>query len=86
MPTQETIDKDRQLALYSIAIKELFGHDKEVVLVWHYLAHNKRIESRRTNEQLQQLKQDVLTLIDKIESTETLDLLVLVAVIISDSV
>jgi len=71
LPTQNKVDNDRQLALYSIAIKELFGHDKEVVLIWHYLAHNKRIESRRTNEQLQQLKKDILTLIDEIESTET---------------
>jgi len=71
LPTQDKIDTDRQLALYSIAIKELFGHDKEVVLVWHYLAHNKRIESRRTNEQLQQLKKDILILIDEIESTQT---------------
>ena len=69
LPSQESVDNDRQLALYSIAIKELFGHDKEVVLVWHYLAHNKRIESRRTNEQLYQLKEDILELIDDIEST-----------------
>jgi len=39
IPKQENIDKDRQLALYSIAIKNIFGQDKEVVLIWHYLAH-----------------------------------------------
>jgi len=71
LPTQEKIDNDRQLALYAIAIKNLFGYDKEVVLVWHYLAHNKKIESRRTNEELEQLKEDTLNLIKDIESTET---------------
>jgi len=71
LPTQEKIDNDRQLALYAIAIKNLFGYDKEVVLIWHYLAHNKRIESRRTNEQLEKLKQETLELINEIESTET---------------
>ncbi|MCK5624264.1 PD-(D/E)XK nuclease family protein [Candidatus Pacearchaeota archaeon] len=71
LPTQEKIDNDKQLALYSIAIKNLFGHDKEVVLIWHYLAHNKKIESRRTNEQLQQLKEETLKLIDEIEATKT---------------
>jgi len=69
LPTQESIDNDRQLALYSIGIKELFGKDKEAVLVWHYLAHNIKIQSRRTNEQLEQLKKEILELIKEIEST-----------------
>jgi len=69
LPSQEKIDADRQLALYSIAIKDLFGQDKKVSLVWHYLAHNTKIISHRTQEQLEQLKKDVLELINKIEST-----------------
>jgi putative RecB family exonuclease len=68
LPKQEKFDKDRQLALYSIAIKELFGENQEVCLVWHYLAHNKKICSRRTNEQLNELKKETLELIKKIES------------------
>ena len=69
LPSQEKMDQDRQLALYSIAIKELYGHDKGVCLVWHYLAHNQKICSRRTNEQLSQLKRETLDLIKQIEST-----------------
>jgi len=69
IPMQEQIENDRQLALYSIAVKELFGEDKDVLLIWHYLAHNKRIQSKRTNEQLKQLKKETLELIKKIEST-----------------
>jgi RecB family exonuclease len=69
MPTREKIATDRQLALYSIAIKELFGEDKEVILIWHYLAHNMKICSRRTNEQLQKLKEDTINLIKEIEAT-----------------
>ncbi len=69
LPLKEKVEADRQLALYSIAIKENFGYDKEVVLVWHYLAHNQKICSRRTNEQLAQLKQETLELIKKIESS-----------------
>ena len=69
LPSQKEIDKDRQLALYSIAIKEIYGQDKSVVLVWYYLAHNKKLSSKRTNEQLQKLKQETLELIKKIEST-----------------
>ncbi len=69
LPTKEKIENDRQLALYSIAIKELHGKDKEVLLIWHYLAHNQKIVSRRTNEQLQQLKEETINLIKEIEST-----------------
>lgn len=69
LPNKEDIDSNRQLALYSIAIKDLFGHDKEVCLIWHYLAHNQKICSRRTNEQLNQLKQEILEQIKKIEAT-----------------
>jgi len=70
LPTREKIDEDRQLALYSIAIKEHYGKDKEVVLIWHYLAHNQKISSKRTNEQLEKLKKETLKLIKNIESAE----------------
>lgn len=69
LPTQERVDNDRQLALYAIAIKQEFGNHEEVCLVWHYLAHDKKICSSRTNEQLEVLKQETLELIKKIEST-----------------
>jgi putative RecB family exonuclease len=69
-PSRESFEKDRQLALYSIGIKELFGENKKVRLVWHYLAHNTKISSKRTNQQLQILKQEIFELIKKIESTK----------------
>ena len=69
LPTQEKVDNDRQLALYAIAIKEAFGKEKEVKLIWHYLAYNKRIESKRTNQQLENLKKETIELIKQIEST-----------------
>jgi len=70
LPKQESVDNDRQLALYSIAIKELYGQDKKIILVWHYLSFNKKIHSRRTDEQLNKLKEDTIELIKEIESTE----------------
>jgi putative RecB family exonuclease len=70
LPTQAKMDEDRQLALYSIAIKEIYGKDKNICLVWHYLAHNQKICSRRTDEQLEDLKNEIIELIKKIEATE----------------
>jgi len=70
LPKQEKFENDRQLALYSIGVKDLFGQDKEVLLIWHYLAHNQKICSCRTNEQLKILKSETIKLINKIEATE----------------
>ncbi len=70
LPKNGSLDEDRQLALYSIAVKEKYGNHKNVKLVWHYLFFNKIIESRRTDEQLTKLKEDTLNLIKEIESTE----------------
>jgi len=70
MPTKEQVENDRQLALYSIALKELFGEEAKVCLTWHYLAHNQKVCSRRTNEQLEQLKKEILEKIKQIEQTK----------------
>lgn len=67
--TKEDADNDRQLALYAIAVKELYPDCKRVLLMWHYLAFNKDVVSERTDEQLQRLKSDVIGLIKEIEST-----------------
>lgn len=68
LPRKEKFEDDRQLALYSIALKEMFP-GKKIKLIWHYLAHNQKIVSTRTEEQLAQLKEDTLNLIKKIEAT-----------------
>lgn len=70
LPLQEQVDTDRQLALYTIAVKEGFKDAKKVKLVWHYLAFNKEMTSERTDEQLKELKKETAKLIEKIESTK----------------
>lgn len=70
LPLQQYIDEDRQLALYSIAVKEGYKDAKKVKLIWHYLSFNKELESSRTDEQLKELKKKTVELIKKIESTK----------------
>lgn len=70
LPTKDKFEEDRQLALYALAIKELYGKDKEILLVWHYLNHNQKITSKRTEEQYEELRQKINNLIEKIESTK----------------
>lgn len=67
IPSREKIESDRQLALYSIAVKEIFGKEKKVCLIWHYLSFDQRICSRKTQEQLEELKKEIISIINKIE-------------------
>lgn len=66
---QEEVDADRQLAFYHLGLQELFGKQIKVKLLWHFLAHNQTITSRRNEEQLERLKRETLELIKRIEST-----------------
>lgn len=70
LPQKEKIEQDRQLALYSLGVKEMVGKEQEILLIWHYLTYNKKIYSKRTNEQLEKLKKETIELIKKIESNK----------------
>lgn len=65
---QEELDKDRQLALYAQAVKQKYKDAKKIKLVWHFLAHDKEVDSYRTDLELIGLKQKTLSLIKFIES------------------
>jgi putative RecB family exonuclease len=67
MKDQEEADSDRQLAMYSIWVKDKFKDAKSVKLLWHMLAFNKEVISERTPEQEKKLQEDVMQLIKKIE-------------------
>ncbi|MBU2503473.1 MAG: PD-(D/E)XK nuclease family protein [Nanoarchaeota archaeon] len=70
MKDQEEADEDRQLALYSIWVKDKFPDAKSVKLIWHMLAFNKDAISERTDEQLEKLQQDVCNIIKEIENAK----------------
>lgn len=68
MKDQNEADSDKQLAMYSIWVKNNFSDAKKVVLKWHMLAFDKEVTSERTEEQLQQLQNDIVAKIKDIES------------------
>ena len=73
LPTQEIADRDRQLALYELGIRQLWNDVEEVDLVWHYLVFDKEIKSKRSKTHLEELQQDLLGLIHKIEKATDID-------------
>ena len=70
LPEQEKLDADRQLAMYSLWVREKFKDFKKVRLVWHYVAFDKEMDSYRTAKQLEELRKEVLANIKEIEKTE----------------
>lgn len=67
MKDQEEADSDRQLAMYSIWVKDKFKDAKKVVLLWHMLAFGKEVTSERTPAELKQLQKETVALIKEIE-------------------
>ncbi|VVB82726.1 PD-(D/E)XK nuclease superfamily protein [uncultured archaeon] len=67
MKDQEEADSDRQLAMYSIWVKDKFKDAKSVKLIWHMLAFNKDAVSERTEKQLKELQEQIVNLIKEIE-------------------
>jgi len=65
--TQQEVDSDSQLALYQIAVQEMWPDNKGIELVWHYLRFDTTLVSHRQPEQLEELR---LVYIDKIRRIE----------------
>lgn len=68
LPTQETLDRDRQLALYHLGVERMWQGIERVELIWHYLRFDMPIVSHRTPEQLEAVKRSCIELIDEIEA------------------
>lgn len=70
LPGQEDLDNDRQLGLYHIGISQAYPEIRDVRLIWHYLAFDKELVSRRSEEAIARLIADTTSLIDEIEAAE----------------
>lgn len=76
LPSQADLDRDRQLALYQIGVQRQFPRQaRDVELVWHYLAHDLEMRSRREPEALRELETRTLALIDRIQADTAFPLL-----------
>jgi len=70
MKNQEEADSDRQLAMYSLWVKDKFRDCKRVILKWEMLAFNKEVTSERTEEQLKKLQEEICARIKEIETAK----------------
>ena len=70
LPSQEEVDKDRQLALYHIGVQRRWPDIRNLKLIWHYLAFDRELVSSRTEDEISRLVAETINLINEIESAE----------------
>jgi putative RecB family exonuclease len=70
LDSQEKLDGDRQLAMYSLWVRKRFKDCRDVRLVWHFTAFDQEMESWRTEEQLEMLRGEIMEDIRGIEAAE----------------
>ena len=73
VPSQQILDRDRQLALYQIGVAEMYGADQPIRLVWHYLLRDQVRTSTRSPEALEDLREHTIQLIDAIRSERSFE-------------
>ncbi|MDY6931435.1 MAG: PD-(D/E)XK nuclease family protein [Halobacteriota archaeon] len=69
LPTQDQVNKDDQLALYQLALADMWDDVSDVDLVWHYLQFDRELRSRRDANALRDLESRYISKIEAIEST-----------------
>jgi len=70
LPSIMNIQNDRQLTLYALCLKERYPYIKNIQLIWHFLRFNLKIVLTPYDREINELKQNTISLIDEIESTE----------------
>jgi len=70
LPEQKHLDEDRQLAFYQIGIQNIWNDVNKTRLIWHYVVFDKEMSSVRTSKQLDEVKSNIISLIDQIEATK----------------
>ena len=72
VPEPGNFEKNKQLAFYHIGVEQAWPDAESVELVWHYLALDKEVRSKREPNHLEALKKQTIELIHNIErATET---------------
>jgi len=72
LPAQDLVDNNLQLSLYAIGLKEKWPKIRveDLRLTLYYLKAGEKLETRRTEEDLEKTKQAVINLIHQIEKSD----------------
>ncbi|KXB05742.1 hypothetical protein AKJ49_00200 [candidate division MSBL1 archaeon SCGC-AAA382A03] len=73
LPTEKDLANDRQLSLYQIGVQQKYSRSKKIELVWHYLRHRKNFKIELSQKNLDRIRNDTISLIQKIEKAKEKD-------------
>lgn len=73
LPSQEDMQKDRQLALYGIGVRQTMPDVGRVEFVWHYLVFGREIRVSPTQAQVEDTRRWAVSTIRRIEREETFE-------------
>jgi DNA helicase-2/ATP-dependent DNA helicase PcrA len=71
IPSQKDVDKDLQLSVYALAVSEMYKVKPEnIKLSLYYLDTQEKITTIRTEEELQEIRNQILEIRDEIENSD----------------
>lgn len=68
LPTQQDLERDRQLSLYQLAVEAAYPDVDEVELVWHYLVFDRELRLRREREEIDEVALKTARAVREIEA------------------
>lgn len=69
LPSQIDVDRDKQLGVYRLAIESMWPEVKDVRLTLYYLKHNQKFTTTRRPDEVEEIKNELISTADKIETT-----------------
>jgi putative RecB family exonuclease len=70
LPSQQELERDRQLSLYQLAVEAAYPDAQELELVWHYLVFDRELRLHREREDLEGVAAYAARMARNIEESE----------------
>ncbi len=70
LPSRQDLEDDRQLALYQLGVQQEYPEAEEVELVWHYVRFGKDVRITHSEDEIADIKEELLDLIGEIERSK----------------
>lgn len=67
LPTQDDVDRDKQLCIYNFAVENLWPETKDVRLTLYFLKFDQKITTTRRADEVESIKEEIIATADKIE-------------------
>jgi len=67
MPSQDDVNRDKQLCIYHYAVESLWPEAKDIRLTLYYLKFDSQMTTKRRPDEIEQIKDEIIKTAEKIE-------------------